>query len=154
MPKGYKIRTKDAGARKFWRKVSKAQPVLRVGVLDSPGRTHPNSDTASVGEVAIWNEYGTQTVPARSFVGGWALENEKKFAETLATAARKYTLEKADREVELGKVGKRFANGMKKRIRNVIRPLNSIYTLERKKGDTPLIDTGTLIRSITFTVEQ
>jgi len=151
----WKIKTRDNKARKWVRKLRRAPITLRVGVLmPEANQTHPNSPGTTIGEIAIYNEFGTGTIPARSFARGWADENNAKIITDLTKVARDSMLKGKDEKIALAKKGKTYANSMKRRIKAVIRPLNSINTLPHKKGDTPLIDTKLLFKAIKFTVEQ
>lgn len=51
-----------------------------------------------------------------------------------------------------GKLGLAFQNEIQKNIAQLRSPANAESTIKAKKSDKPLIDTGTLMRSITFKV--
>lgn len=152
MGEGVKIRTNDKEWQRLKDGIKKATKTrLLVGSLEGADAKHPNAN-ATVGEVAIWNEFGTMTIPARSFARDWASLHKKRFAKDLASAHAVIILGREDSERILGNLGRRYASSMKKRIVDGIPPPNAASTLAQKDGDTPLIDTGTLLETITHKV--
>lgn len=152
MAEGIRIRTDDVE----WERIKKEmrnpkRGKLLVGVLDGADRKHPNADV-TVGQIAVWNEYGTQNMPARSFARNWAILHKDMFAKQLAAAARTVILGGTDERVALGNLGVRYSKSMQQRIKDGIPPPNSPVTLARKDGETPLIDTSTLLDAITFKI--
>lgn len=104
-------------------------------------------------EIAIWNEYGTSTIPERSF-----------FRSTLDRKAWDYDLKlnKMIDDVIRGKTTlykglMRFGRSVVKDIQNTIDrftvPRNAPSTIARKGFDQPLIETGAMRDAITATVE-
>ena len=148
MADGIKIKTDDREWQRIKRDMKKATKTrLLVGVLDGADSKHPKAN-ATVGEVAIWNEFGTLTSPARSFARDWAALHRDEFSKQLASANAVIILGQGDSERVLGNLGKRYASSMKKRIKDGIPPPNAPETLAQKNGEIPLIDTGTLIDAI------
>ena len=153
MPKGSNVRVRDRGAKSIERKM-RGQRKLRVGVLGSKAeRTYPNSNL-TVGEVARLNELGTDTVPARSFLRDWADENKSKIARQLVADTHRAIFANEDEEAALGKRGREYAREVVGRIKRRIPPPNAPATLRKKRGDVPLVDTGTLIDSIGWDLDD
>ena len=125
---------------------------IDVGIFESDG-SKLYEDAVTVLEVAIWNEFGTDKIPERSFIRAWFDENEEKCREGVrrmaeAVLAGKYTPEQA---LEL--LGAKFVGEIQKRIANGIPPPNAASTVARKGSDTPLVDKGQLRSAITQRVK-
>ena len=123
----------------------------RVGVFDD-GRSYP--DGTKVIEVAIWNHFGTQNIPARPFVTA-SLELARP--ELRALYARLVA------GVLAGKITDAFAAqylgqwAVKEIVDNINRGLfqaNAPSTVASKGSDAPLIDTGQLKASIRAEVDK
>lgn len=106
----------------------------------------------SVLAVAIANEYGTDTIPARSFVRGYVDENESKIQAQVKSTLSRIVQGKLNRRVGLERLGQAWSGGMKARIAAGIAPANAASTIRRKGSSKPLIDTGQLRSSITYRV--
>jgi hypothetical protein len=106
----------------------------------------PHGEGLTIGELATVHEFGTGTVPARSFVRAWFDEKQEEAANILkrAVAAAKGNLEQAGRMAAL-----RMAASMQERIANRIAPPLKPATIARKGSDVPLIDQGILRGSLT-----
>lgn len=142
--KGYKrlmVRAKD---------LARVAPV-RVGVHPDEGQQH-YADGVSVIDVAIWNEFGTETIPERSFIRAWFDLNRDKVKLSIermmqAVMAGKYTKDQA-----LNLLGLRWVAEVQKRMSEGIPPPNAPSTIAKKGSDKPLIDTGQLRSSIKHTI--
>jgi hypothetical protein len=66
-------------------KLAKFAAPLTVGVHASEGAS-AEKDGATILEVAIWNEFGTNTIPARSFLRAWFDENHDLIIANLKKA--------------------------------------------------------------------
>ncbi len=127
-------------------------PTIKVGILARDGDAEYD-DGVSVLEVAVWNEFGTDRIPERSFIRAWFDENRdrcrtamRKMLEAVVTG--KYTREQA---VEL--VAQRFVGEIQKRMSRGIPPANVQSTIEAKGSDKPLINTGQLRSAISYEVD-
>ena len=137
MSDGVKIRTNDKEWQRLKGEMKEATKTrLLVGAVDGADKKHPNAN-ATVGEVAIWNEFGTMTIPARSFARDWAALHTKRFAKDLASAHAVIILGRGDSERILGNLGKRYASSMKKRIEQGIRPLTPRQRWRRRTAKLP-----------------
>jgi hypothetical protein len=147
------IRDTDRGARRVVAALSAAagQAHVQVGVL---GRDADKSyeDGVTVAMVAEWMEFGTPSIPARSWLRAWVDENQdaiqKRAGEEMkAVIAGKRTREQACARLGIWAVGK-----IQERIARGIAPELAQSTIDRKGSSTPLIDTGQLRSSITSRV--
>lgn len=112
----------------------------------------PKVSSATVAEVAAYNEFGTKTksgargIPSRPFIRGTLKDNKK----TIATAASRILFHEPNAFHD--KMGLFLVSLVRKKIREGISPENAKKTVRQKGSSTPLIDTGQLIGSLTYEV--
>lgn len=135
-----------------------------VGVLgpaaDAP---HPSNDNAkgpppTVLEVAIWNEFGTEHIPERSFIRETIDLHEAEILKLEVRLGKAVALGRIDDKQAMGLLGEHVVGLMKERIANRGAPKafepNAPRTIARKGSSTPLIaHTGQLRNSITYRVD-
>jgi hypothetical protein len=127
------------------------KPKIQVGIFEAAG-AKSYEDAVTVLEVAIWNEFGTDTIPERSFIRAWFDENEEKCREAVRRMLVAVLEGKYQPEQALELVAQRFVGEIQKRMALGIPPPNSPATVARKGSATPLIDTGQLRSSVTYRV--
>lgn len=149
---------------------------LEVGVFE--GEKHPDSDI-DLAELARIHEYGIVIevtpemraylhsiglhlrddtthirIPERSFIrAGW--DNNKADVEKRIERFLPQVLElnvNTDTFIEM--VGKEVEGRLKKFLKKLHYPPNSSFTIRRKGSSNPLIDTGSLVDSITHRVKS
>lgn len=106
-----------------------------------------------IADVAFWNEFGTDDghVPERSFLRSTLDENRDKYAKLMSDAVRKVTRgAKTLNAYRL--VGRRIVFDVQRKISSGVSPPNAPSTLARKRGTTPLVDTGALRSAVDFEV--
>ena len=105
----------------------------------------------AVAQVAFWNEFGTSRAPARPFFRGMIAAKSPDWGRDLAKAikARGYSVEQA-----LALMGERIKDQLQKSIVDFANPANAPSTVARKGFDKPLIDTGTMQRSVDYVVSK
>lgn len=132
------------------------EPELHVGILS--GATYQGEGDESqagkkVAEVAYWNEYGTQKIPARPFFRNTIEEKKEEWVQAVASEVKRgQSIENA-----LTAVGDNITADIVDTIKQGIEPALSETTLanRKKKGHTsttPLMDSMTLIKTIDFEV--
>lgn len=126
---------------------------VSIGFHEDAG-TYP--DGQSVVEVALWNEFGTETSPARSFIRSVMDENEQKlnlWREEMIdnVVAKGWTVEKA-----LEAIGFRIQVLIQNKIKSNVPPPLADSTAKAKSAKgrpaVTLIDTALMLRSVTFKV--
>lgn len=126
---------------------------VTVGVHEGAGEYE---DGTLVAEVALWNEFGTETIPARSFIRSTLNENATQInawrREVLAKVLKgEITVRRA-----LETIGYRLRELVKNKINSNVPPPNAPSTVAKKKreGVAPrtLIETELLLRSIEYRV--
>lgn len=121
--------------------ILKAPPQAEVGI--------PASDPENA-QKGRWNEFGTETAPARSFLVATANLYRRVYAggitSGVALAIRSGKAAEATKGVKM--CAQLYHRDILRRIDAGIRPPNAPSTLARKSGATPLIDTGAMRRAI------
>lgn len=117
---------------------------VKVGVLGAEG-----SDLVMV---ATYNEFGTETIPERSFLRSTMNVNRAKYQKGLQRALEAVIDGSLDTDRALGLVGLEIVKDIQTTILELRDPPNAEATIERKGSSNPLIDTGRLRQSIQFDV--
>jgi hypothetical protein len=153
MAKGATFKVVDKYAKRMQREARAKQPSLKVGVTQRTANLpHPKSDKP-VGDIAFFNEFGTMTIPARSFIRDWVDGNIDNITKQLGTDTLRVLMTSEKMRDALTKRGKQYREAIVRRIERRIPPPNAPSTLAQKVGDIPLIDTETLIDAITYEVK-
>lgn len=113
----------------------------RVGFLE--GSTYPDGQPTA--EVAFYNEFGTATIPPRPFMRNAIADNEDRWPVLLG-AALKVTQMDAMKALEI--VADRIVGQIQDSIKALKDPPIKPATAAAKGFDTPLIDTGHMLRSV------
>lgn len=154
-----KITDTDKGYRALVKRVfGIGRPTIAVGVLSGQGAedSHPGEGEEMLTnlEVAIFNEFGTEHIPARSFVRAWYDENEAQLREDLSVLMKRVVLGILTKEQALQQMAVRCVGQIQERIADGIAPPNALSTEIRKRSSTPLIDSGQLRASISSRVDS
>lgn len=134
------------------RAVRNGNNYAKVGVLGDGKKSARRGSSLTNVDLALIQEYGTQAIPARSFIAS-TFESKKPELILLMTRlvpniyAGTMTV---DQMLEI--VGAKLAAEMKNTIREGIAPPLSPVTIEKKGSALPLVDTGQLINSLTWQV--
>ena len=119
--------------------------LLSVGL---PQDSNPYPDGTSVIDVGISHEFGTETLPERSFLRATLAENKQKYHNFMKRVPFKVIMGKSSHATEMDKLGLAVSSDCKSRIYDGIEP-------KKKRGEgVPLIDTGHLVESITYVVHD
>lgn len=116
---------------------------VRVGIIEQAN--YDGSDGESVAQVAFWNEYGTATIPPRPFFRNTIAEHKDEWPKQ---AAEMLEANGGDVRQALADMGEVVKGQIKMTIQDFREPPNAAATVKQKGFDKPLIDTGTLWRSI------
>lgn len=157
---GVKITDRDQGLEALKRRVfGVGRPVISVGILEKDGakpKKEEDGDASdlTVLEVAIWNEFGTDKIPSRSFIRAWFDENRDRAHEMLRRMMVSVVEGKRTKEQVLELLGQKFVAEIQARIAAGILPENAPSTVARKGSSKPLIATGQLRSSISYEVGE
>lgn len=149
-----KVTDRDKGYRRLLKRLDKARRGAAVTVgIHGPEGGAGHSGGLTVAEVATFHEFGTGSIPARSFVRGWADEKETENEEVIRAVAEGIVKGTFTTQQGLERIGTRFVASIQARIAGGIGPALAPSTVVAKGSSVPLIDTGQLRSSITFKVE-
>lgn len=133
----------------------KSNSVLAVGFPKSEvgGQAYP--DGTPVIDVAIHNNFGTERIPRRDFMGpGGQLALKEVAPIARARVAKINTGEKSVEQV-LEEMGIKAADQFKKAIKDLKEPPNAPATIKRKGTSNPLVaENNLLMRSVTHVVRS
>jgi len=122
-----------------------------VGIIDAG--EHPSGDITVAG-IGFAHEYGTATLPERSFMRS-TIQGKKKNIIALQKKLLGQIV-KGNMKVEtgLGLLGEFMSDLITKKIVSISDPPNTPETIARKGSSNPLIDTGQMKNSITYEVNR
>lgn len=144
----------------------RGKPYVKVGILaenfseakktaEEAKKTKGNARPATLGEVAVYNEFGTSDgrIPERSFIRATHDAKKKEWIRRTGTIRKRVMEGKIDVDKGLGLVGEMIKTDIQNRIRSNVPPPNKPATVAAKtragkKGDRTLINTGQLLGSI------
>ncbi len=143
------VTVRDRGAARLLRTLGAAQAAeaLEVGVLGDLADAS-SEEGLTVGQVAEWMEFGTPTIPPRSWLRAYVDENEAEINRRVGIEMRAVIAGARSRRQALERVGVWIVGQIQERIARGIDPANAPSTIARKGSSTPLIDTGQLRSSI------
>jgi hypothetical protein len=121
--------------------------VVRVGVNEN---VHEGSGGLTNAQIGAFHEFGTATIPQRSFLRAWVDGTQKGW-----TAWLKEHLYRAlmGREAWAKNFGEYAVEGVRARMRLGIPPPLKDATVRRKDHATPLLDTDQLLNAVEYDVQ-
>lgn len=140
-----RVTDKDRGWKRAMRAMRPDNAHVVVGVPDDPKK---GSEGVTLAQVAAVHEFGTDTIPRRSFIADTADENRRRYAKFLASHEVSVLTGRQTRRGALNLLGLVMVGDVKRRISAGIAPPLKPETIRRKGSSTPLIDTGQLRNSI------
>ena len=141
----FKVRDSDPGFKKL-RKNFKGPDRVDIGVFSDQG-----SDLVIY---AASNEFGTSTIPERSYLRGSIDEKKRSIRKLTSKLAEKVIAGKMSKKEALEIIGQKAQGIVQgKMTRGPFTPITAA-TVARKGSTKPLIDTGRLRSSITFRVRK
>lgn len=144
-------RTKINGGVEGLAKRVKTPGTVDVGIIDA-GK-HSSGDM-TVAEIGFANEFGTETIPERSFIRSVTRGNKKEIIAMQKQLLKKITEGKLTTVTALGLLGEKIADMISQKIVTLKTPPNSPETIRRKGTSNPLVQTGQLKNSITYEVNR
>lgn len=150
----FKTTIKDKGYKKVRGSFDelKKKPFVKIGVLEKEG-DHTDSPL-SVAEVATFNEFGTETIPERSFMRSTLDQNDAKYRKNLETLHNKVILQQMTPDIALGILGEQIQSDIIATINSGVDPENSPATIAKKGSSKTLVDSGQLKQSIRYEVTK
>jgi len=148
----FSLKEKDLG----WKRISKSildskKYVVLVGVQDAGEK---DDEGTYIAEYAFYNEFGTDTIPERSFIRSNMDSNRKEYQKLKAKFWNAIIDGNYDIVKALKILGEKVQSDIQMNITAIDDPPNSEITIERKGSSNPLIDEGTMRRSIRHVVAR
>ena len=144
----------DKGFKNFTKLLNDLSKVkIEAGVFGDAG-ANPKSGESIV-EYAVYNEYGTEHIPARPFMGLTADSKGDDWTKLMTDCFDK-ALETEGKNIEkdLGRIGEQITGDIKKTVSSNISPANAASTIKRKGSSKTLIDTGALRAAISSKISK
>lgn len=120
---------------------------VKVGIQAGSG----SQDGVDMVDIAIYNEFGTSRIPARSFMGDAAEKYQQDIGTTMEHLARKVE-SGASPETALHTLGQWYQAQQQAHIRSGEFTPNAPSTIKKKGSSVPLIDKGRLVNSVRYEV--
>lgn len=124
----------------------------QVQIDSNTGNQRIKKAGLSIAEIARANEYGTKTIPARSFMRSTYDENLPRLNRIIGKEYDKILAGKSTVKRSLDAVGLYMQGLIQQKIRAIRSPPNAPSTIKRKGSSKPLIDFGQMISAVTHEV--
>lgn len=151
MSDGQKTTDRDLGRRRIIKELGKVEDAqVKVGWW---GGTEEGGK-ASLAEIALYNERGTEHSPARPAVAQAFDENQDDYTEVIEDGYDDILRGRGTVRQILTELAIRVRGDIQKRMTALRKPKNADSTIEQKPGDNPLVALGTLRSGVLFEVED
>lgn len=115
----------------------------------------PNYENgASILDVAVYNNFGTDTSPRRPFMEKAAQAMQEPVGKLLGKRFAGAISRDVDTAIILEEAGQLAAGIVKETITDLDSPPNAPATIAKKKSSNPLIDTGAMRQHVTHHVRE
>lgn len=144
-----------ADGERFFRELQNlSTKQVRVGLKrGKKGKKHNGTSSKSdLVDIALYNELGTSTIPSRPFLAQTVQMHEEEIKEMAAAEASQVLLGEKDSQMVFEVIGENVRQKVQNRINEGQFVPNAPSTIKRKGHDRPLIDTGTMRDSISYTI--
>ena len=119
------------------------------------GVTNPHYDNgASIVEVAIWNNFGTDTIPRRPFMDNAAPKIQNEYKKFLKQTIKKLNSGELSMQTVLKTAALKSESIVRNEIVSGTYVPNSPATIAAKKSSKPLIDSGDMNKYVTSIVRE
>ncbi len=123
------------------------QVVITIGVHGDEGAAD-HGDGQTVAQIGSYHEFGTRTIPQRSFIRAWFDENQTFIRDTLQKQFAGVATGKRAAEIAAERCALAFEGAVKQRIARGIPPPLAPATIARKGSSKQLVDTGQLRNAV------
>jgi hypothetical protein len=148
----------EVSGGKKWKKTLSDLAKMKMGVKAGVLGGATTTDGKSIAEYAIYNEFGTQYIPPRPFLGDTAQRRGKDWAHVLEATAKGDSTKPETWERALVLTGETMKAHIQQNIQqgSWIPNAQSTIRVKAAKGkvepDHPLIDTGQMLAAISYEV--
>jgi len=153
MSKRNVIKDIDKGWGRIRREARKAKRGgVKVGIMGS-GAKEDYPSGADIIDVALYNEFGTETIPARPFVRG-AFDNSQSDLINMQKQLWASIVEgRMSAHKALGRLGRFHQGQIQEYMPFLSQPPNAPSTIAQKRASNPLIDNKRLRGAVTWDYE-
>lgn len=128
------IKEVDRGAKELIKRVGQ-NIGIDIGIIGAQaGRRYGDGGKATVADIAGFHEFGTKTIPQRSFLVGWFDKDKAKHTQFLKTLTAKFLEHKITDKQFVTLAGEYAVGGIQKYIAGKIPPPLAASTLWRRWG--------------------
>lgn len=117
---------------------------VKVGIRRGKG-SHDGTDML---DIAVYNHFGTATIPARPFVSDCAEKNAGQIQEAQKRLVYRVYQGSLSADGALAQLGAWYVNVQKGHILHGGWTPNAPATIKRKGSNRPLVDTGQLVNTV------
>jgi len=117
---------------------------VKVGIRRGKG-SHDSTDML---DIAVYNHFGTATIPARPFVSDCAEKNAGQIQEAQKRLVYRVYQGGLSADGALAELGAWYVNVQKGHILHGGWTPNALATIKRKGSNRPLVDTGQLVNTV------
>ena len=117
---------------------------VKVGIRRGKG-SHDGTDML---DIAVYNHFGTATIPARPFVSDCAEKNARQIQEAQKRLVYRVYQGSLSADGALAQLGAWYVNVQKGHILHGGWTPNAPATIKRKGSNKPLVDTGQLVNTV------
>lgn len=144
---------RDLGWKRIRREIHAAGKAgVKIGLLAGDAEREGGEPYDNV-DVAIANEFGTDTIPERSFLRSTADAQREQIAAFKAREWDRILRGQSTVREALGRLGAWHRGEVQRTITRLREPPNAPSTIRAKGSDNPLIDTGQMRQAVNYEVE-
>jgi len=147
------VRYDDTAFRKMrgeW--VQLANLTLMIGVVGPGASALEAGSSLTLAELALIHEYGTDTIPERSFIRSTLLARRGDLAALQVRVFKRILAGELTATAGLELIGEQCVAWIRQTIRDGLDPPLATETIIRKGSTKPLIDHGQLLNAIAYQV--
>lgn len=139
-----------------WREIKRRLPQVEGAAVDVGIQSDAGTgDTGTpIAAYAAWNEFGTSTIPSRSFIRSTADEKRNDWNRTADAVLGRILSLQSTPEQAFSLLGERAQADIKQKVISLREPPNDPATIRRKGSSNPLIDTGAMLAAIRYAVRM
>ena len=112
------------------------------------------STPLTLAQLGLIQEHGTSRIPPRPFLGPAMTNNRDALRQRSAVLLAAVVEGKMDKREALGKLGAFGQTLVQKQIRETVTPPNAPSTIRQKGSSHPLIDSGQMVQSVAWELDQ
>ena len=155
----------DMGLEDIFKEMDKLKSMcVKVGVTEDVGSQTVEGSTATLAQIAAWNELGVLGppmsqngggkwfIPPRPFIRGWVDGRREHIQKTQDKLCALVAAGKLKADTAMRRLGEYAQSGVKSYFRNGDFTPNADSTIAKKGSSKPLIDNGVLKNSIRYQV--